>query len=177
MRRLIKVLLGLAIVAGLGWSLWWYAGAQAHRAGFQAWLAQQRERGWQAEAAKVEVTGFPTEFRLAVREPALADPANGWAWSAPLLSAVSKAWAPTRIAVTWPPEQAVAVPGERAVIRSAAMGTLLDVRPGTALELREASSEISGLAVEGERRLVGRRRERRRPRLRTRGGPGAAEQL
>ena len=79
MRRLIKVLpkvlLGIAIVACMGWSLWWYAGAQAHRAGFQAWLAQQRERGWQADAAEIEVTGFPTEFRLAARDLALADPA------------------------------------------------------------------------------------------------------
>jgi hypothetical protein len=152
MRRLIKALpkalVGIAIVACMGWSLWWYAGAQAHRAGFQAWLAQQRDRGWQADAAEVEVTGFPTEFRLTVRDLALADPANGWAWDAPALTAVSKSWAPTRIAVTWPPEQLLAVPGERAVIRSAAMRTLLDVRPGTALELREASSDIAGLAVE-----------------------------
>jgi hypothetical protein len=148
MRRLIKILLGIAVIAAMGWSLWWYAGAEAHRAGFQAWLAQQRERGWQAEASQVEVTGFPTEFRLAVADPALADPASGWAWSAPVLSAVSEAWAPTRIAVTWPPEQALAVPGARAAIRSAAMTTLLDVRPGSALELREAASDVARLTVE-----------------------------
>ena len=148
MRRLIGIVLGVLVLACIGWSLWWYAGAEAQRAGFQAWLGEQRERGWQAEAAEVEVTGFPTEFRLAVSELALADPANGWAWSAPALRAESQAWAPTRIAVTWPPEQALAVPGERAVIRTAAMTTLLDVRPGAALELREAASDVTRLAVE-----------------------------
>lgn len=147
MRRLIKVLLGIAVVACSGWSLWWYAGAQAHRAGFQAWLAEQRGRGWQAEAAEVEVTGFPTEFRLAVSNLALADPENGWAWSAPALWTASEAWAPTRIAVTWPPEQVLAVPGERAEIRTATMATLLDVRPGPALELLEAATDLSGLTV------------------------------
>ena len=148
MRRLIGALLGLVLLACVGWSLWWYAGAEAQRAGFEAWLVEQRARGWQAEAASVEVTGFPTEFRLAVSDMALADPANGWAWSAPALAAASDAWAPTRIAVTWPPEQVLAVPGDRAVIRTDLMTTLLDVRPGTALELREAASEIAGLGVE-----------------------------
>jgi hypothetical protein len=148
MRRLIGIVLGVLVVAAAGWSLWWYAGAQAQRAGVQAWLDQQRERGWQAEAAEIGVTGFPTEFRLGVGGLALADPANGWAWSAPALVAVSRPWAPTRIAVTWPPEQVLAVPGARAVIRTALMATLLDLRPGTALELREASGEIAGLSVE-----------------------------
>lgn len=148
MRRLIMIAVGMVLLACIGWSFWWYTGAQAQRAGFQAWLGEQRARGWQAEAAEVGVTGFPTEFRLTVDELALADPANGWAWSAPALWSVSQAWTPTRIAVTWPPEQVLAVPGERAVIRTASMTTLLDVRPGTALELREASSEIAGLAVE-----------------------------
>jgi hypothetical protein len=149
MRRLIGILLGLVLIACVGWSFWWYTGAQAQRASFEAWLAQQRERGWQAEAAKVRVTGFPTQFRLAASELALADPGAGWAWTAPALWTVSDAWAPTRIAVNWPPEQVLAVPGERAVIRTATMTTLLDVRPGPALELREAAGDVTGLKVDG----------------------------
>ena len=65
----------------MGWSAWWYAGGAGRARGFEAWLAKQRGRGWQAEASRVEVTGFPTEFRLAARDVALADPANGWAWA------------------------------------------------------------------------------------------------
>lgn len=148
MRRLIGIVLGAIVLACVGWSFWWYAGATAQRAGFEAWLAEQRARGWQAEAAEVEVEGFPTRFRLAATGLALADPSNGWAWSAPALWTASDAWAPTRIAVNWPPEQVLAVPGERALIRTASMTTLLDVRPGPALELREAASDIAGLEIE-----------------------------
>ena len=147
MRHLIGITVGALLLASMGWSAWWYAGATAQRASFEAWLVEQRERGWQAEAADVEVKGFPTQYRLAATELALADPGAGWAWSAPALWSVSDAWAPTRIAVNWPPEQVLAVPGERAVIRTTAMTTLLDVRPGTALELREAASAIVGLKV------------------------------
>lgn len=148
MRRLFKILPGVLLVAALGWSAWWYAGAEAQRRGVEAWLAKQQARGWQAEAATVEVDGFPTDFRLRVAELALADPANGWAWEAPALVARSESWAPTRVAVAWPPEQVVAVPGDRAVVRTAAMSTLMDLRPGTALELREAGTELTGLAIE-----------------------------
>ena len=148
MRRLIGIVFGVVLLACVGWSFWWYTGATAQRAGFEAWLAEQRARGWQAEAAEVEVEGFPTEFRLAASDLALADPANGWAWSAPALWTVSKAWAPTRIAVNWPPEQVLSVPGERAEIRTALMTTLLDVRPGPALELREAAGDVAGLTVD-----------------------------
>ncbi len=147
MRRLIKILPGVLIVAALGWSAWWYVAAQAERRGLEAWLDKQRDRGWQAEAQVVEVSGFPTEFLLAVDGLALADPANGWAWEAPALRASSKAWSPTRVALSWPPEQVVAVPGDRATVRVDGMSTLMDLRPGRALELRAASTEISGLAI------------------------------
>lgn len=147
MRRLYRILPVLLVVAAAGWSAWWYAAAMAQERGLKAWLAQQRERGWQAEAEAVDVSGYPTRFDLRLAGMALADPANGWAWEAPALLATSEAWAPTRVAVDWPPEQVLAVPGERATVRNAAMATLLDLRPGTALELREAATEVTGLEI------------------------------
>lgn len=148
MRRLFRILPAVLILAALGWSGWWYVAAQAEERGLQAWLEKQRERGWQAEAEAVEVSGFPTEFRLAVDGLALADPANGWAWEAPALRATSEAWSPTRVEVAWPPEQVVAVPGDRATVRTERMATLMDLRPGRALELREATTKVAGLAIE-----------------------------
>lgn len=145
--RLIGIALAAVILVCIGWSAWWYLGAEAEQRGVEAWLAKQRERGWQAEAASVEVTGFPRSFRLDVREIALADPANGWAWRAPALTATSDAWAPTRIALDWPAQQTIAVPGDRATVRAQSLDTLLDVRPGPALELREASTDLTGLTV------------------------------
>ena len=148
MRRLFGILAGAVVLVCIGWSAWWYLAAEAQRRGVEAWLAQQQARGWQAEAAAVEVTGFPTDLRLSVTGLFLADPAKGWAWQAPALVAESRAWSPTRVAVDWPPEQVVAVPGERAVVGTASMGSLIDLRPGPALELREAVTELTGLAIE-----------------------------
>lgn len=148
MRRLLGITFGAVVLACIGWSAWWYLAAEAQKRGLETWLAEQRARGWQAEAASIEVTGFPADFRMSVTGLALADPETGWAWAAPALAAESKAWSPTRVAVDWPPEQTVSVPGDRAVVRTAAMDSLLDLRPGPALELRQAATQLSGLAIE-----------------------------
>lgn len=147
LRRLLKIVPGVVLAAAIGWSVWWYLAAEAQERGLAAWLASQQVRGWQAEAAAIEVSGFPTDFTLHVAGLALADPENGWAWEAPALTATSAAWAPTRVAVDWPPEQVVAVPGERATVRTALMDTLMDLRPGPALELREATTSLAELAI------------------------------
>jgi hypothetical protein len=135
------------VLACIGWSAWWYLAAQAEKRGFEAWLAQQRARGWQAEAEAIGVSGYPVDVRLSVAGLALADPGTGWAWQAPALTVESKAWSPTRFSLDWPPEQVVAVPGDRATVRTATMDSLLDLRPGQALELRQAATVVTDLAV------------------------------
>lgn len=150
MARVLKWLGAGLLLAGAGWSAWWYAGAQGQEQAIRHWLAQQENRGWQAEAGMVEVTGYPIDFRMEVRDLALTDPATGWSWRAPRLIAASKAWQPTRIAVTWPQQQSIAVPGDRATVRSARMDAVLDLRPGPAMELRELSGVIETLAIDAQ---------------------------
>lgn len=149
MVRLIKWVLTLAIVAAAAWSAWWYLGAKGQETGLQAWLDAQRKRGWQAEAAEISVTGYPTAFNLAAREIRLADPKTGWSWQAEDLYANSDPTTPTRIAVTWPDTQALATPVDRAAISSQLMETVLDLRPGPSMELREAATQIEALRVTG----------------------------
>jgi len=146
-RRLIKWLSLMVVLAAAGWSLWWYAGARGQETGVALWLDGQRERGWLAEAGAIAVDGYPVDFALRAERLALADPRAGWAWNAPVLKAVSRAYQPTRIAVTWPGEQSVGVPGDLARIRTARMETVLDLRPGPAMELRQASTEIAALDI------------------------------
>ncbi len=148
--RLMKWVIGLALLACAGWSGWWYLGAAGQETGLETWLEQQRKRGWLAEAKSVEVTGFPLDFQTRMQDVALADPATGWAWGAPELHAHQAAHAPTRIAVTWPGTQTIAVPGDRADIRSEVMETVLDVRPGPSMELRQVTGDIQTLAVTGQ---------------------------
>lgn len=148
MRRIISLIFGALLLVAIGWSLWWYLAAEAERRGVEAWLAKQRSRGWQAEAQSVEVTGFPMELRLAIRDMVLTDPRNGWSWEAPNLLIQSRPWEPTRADIHWPMRHSLATPREQVSIETGSMASLLDLRPGTALELRQAATELSALALE-----------------------------
>ncbi|MEM7058760.1 MAG: DUF2125 domain-containing protein [Pseudomonadota bacterium] len=147
MVRIVKWLIGLVVIAALGWSGWWYLGATGQEAGIRAWLEKQRDRGWQAEARDIDVSGYPTDFRMVATDIELADPQTGWAWRSPELKADSQASVPTRINVTWPAKHSIAVPEDQVTITSKKMETLLDLRPGPAMELREAASQIEALVL------------------------------
>lgn len=149
MRRIILVLLGLGLLAVGAWVAWWFIAANGQRTGLEFWLEQQRARGWQAESASIEATGFPGDVTLSIREPRLADPRTGWSWQAPELTAVTDPFTPTRIAVTWPGEQQLGLTDDQITLVSEAMSTLLDLRPGPSMELREAATEATALVANG----------------------------
>lgn len=150
LRRAISLIFGALLLIAIGWSLWWYLAAEAERRGIETWLAKQRDRGWQAEASAIEVTGFPTDIRLGISNLALTDPRRGWAWQAPDLRIESRPWEPTRARLHWPRQQSIATPREQVAIASDAMSSLLDLRPGTALELRQVTTDLAGLALESD---------------------------
>lgn len=150
MARLLKWAAGLCVIGAVVWSGWWVVGSEGQKAGLEAWFEQQRKRGWQAEAAAVEVSGFPGDFNLVATDMALADPATGWAWNAPEWRVDSTTTTPTRFTVTWPEEQTLAVPGAAATIVSAGMTSVLDMRPGPSMELRQLTGNITALAITGQ---------------------------
>jgi len=161
MGRLMRRLTTFAMIGAGAWSLWWYVGARGQETGIAVWLDTQRNRGWVAEAGAVEIEGYPTDFEMRAVDIVLSDPRAGWLWSAPELLAASRAYSPTRIAVSWPREQMFAVPGDRTRIRSEKMETILDLRPGPAMELRQAATVVAALVIDaqsgwqaGARRLV-----------------------
>ncbi|MEM6623809.1 MAG: DUF2125 domain-containing protein [Pseudomonadota bacterium] len=151
MKRALKWAGILLVLAVGGWSAWWLIGAQGQKAGLQAWLDQQRANGWQAEASATEVSGYPFDFRLEARDLALADPRTGWAWEAPNWVAESRAAQPTRIRITWPERQVLATPTGRAEITGQALTSLVDLRPGPSMELREVATDIQDLRLTGAR--------------------------
>ena len=150
MAGMIRWFLIVGVLVAGGWSVWWYAAARGQEAGVEAWLENQRDRGWLAEAKAVEVEGYPLDFRMTATEVNLSDPRSGWYWAAPLLKATSLAYEPTRIEVTWPESQVFAVPGDQAEIRSDDAETILDVRPGPSMELRQAATDVRNLTVRGQ---------------------------
>ncbi|MEO0820534.1 MAG: DUF2125 domain-containing protein [Pseudomonadota bacterium] len=147
--RFLRWIAGLGILAVLGWVGWWWAAAAGQETALEAWLEARAAEGWQAEG-DVQVTGFPDRFDRQLVAPALADPEAGWAWSAETLSATSVAWDPTHIAVSFPPEQSLAVPGQRVAIASDRLDALFAVVPGLSLALREVGFEADGLSLAGQ---------------------------
>ena len=89
MRRWVKRLIVLAVVAVGGWSVWWYVGAVGQETGIASWFEKQRQRGWQASFASLEVSGYPTDFNTQAREIALANPQAGWTWRVPVVTAAA----------------------------------------------------------------------------------------
>jgi hypothetical protein len=148
LRRIARAAVALVVVCALLWSAWWALGAAAHDRGLNGWLAERRAEGWQAEAASLETTGFPTRFDTRLTDLRLADPARGWAWSAPSFDILMQAWAPNAAAVVLPPEQTLAVPGARATLRSQTMRGDVRFVPGPSMALDALSAEILGLTAE-----------------------------
>ena len=147
MKRLIVAIIGVGILAVAGWVGWWFVGAEGQRVALELWLDKQRERGWQAEAASIDMTGFPQTFRLAATDIQLADPKNGWSWQAPEFRAESETTSPTRLTVRWPDSQTIGLTDDLITLLANPMVTLMDLRPGPSMELREAATDAKNLVV------------------------------
>lgn len=138
----IRSLLGLTVAAALGWSAWWWIASTAQRGGIETWFSERRAAGWQAEYAALDVAGFPNRLDAELTELALADPASGWAWSAPRLAIFQLVYDPRHLIVQWPEEQRIAAPGAKAVIRAEVMRASLAIDDPAALSLARNSVEI-----------------------------------
>jgi hypothetical protein len=143
-------LIGLVVVAMLGWVGYWYAGASAKEAALQAWLGERRAAGWAADAEAMSVNGFPNRFDTLVEGLTLADPRAGWAWTAPELRIFMVAYQPNRALVEWPRTQSVSVPGDTAEIASERMRASISFIPGVNLGLDRATVEMDGVDVAGQ---------------------------
>jgi hypothetical protein len=154
-KRIIGLGFGVVFLAALAWIAYWIIGAEGQRNAFDLWLEKQRARGWQAEAATIDMTGFPGAFQLTVTDLRLADPRNDWSWSAPVLKAESASSAPTRIAVDWPDTQTIGTTEDQITVSAGKLATLLDLRPGPSMELREAATDATGLVLKARSGWVG----------------------
>lgn len=146
----LKILAGAIILLMIGWFVWWRVAAGAHEAAIEGWLAAQRERGWQAEAAAVDVDGFPSRLDVTLTEPALAHPDAGWAWSAARFDIRQVIYDPTFFVAEWPVEQRFALPGARAILRNEEMEASLKVAAATTLDLVRASFDVQRASVEAD---------------------------
>lgn len=143
-------LLGIAMVlAVLVWFGWWWIAATTHQNGLERWLADRRDAGWQAETTDIAINGFPNRLDTTLTKPALADPASGWAWSAPFLVIYQVIYDPTHFIVIWPDSQEIAAPGASATLTSDVMQASVVVGTSSRMEVERASLEIRGAALDG----------------------------
>lgn len=96
--RLIKFVL----ICGLIWSAYWYAASYMLRQGVTHWFAAQEARGWQADFARLDSSGYPVEHFTTLEAPALADPRSGVAWQADWVHLVTPAIWPGRMEWQFP---------------------------------------------------------------------------
>ena len=134
MRRLIW----LGVVFVLLWSGWWFFASSSMQNGLEAWLAERRAEGWQADVVETRASGYPFFLETTLVGPTLADPDSGVAFAASQLKIEAPAWWPGYVSMAFPQDEMIfASPLVRHTIQ--AQMALADFRlhPGTALEVEE----------------------------------------
>ena len=142
-------LLTAALVALLLWSGWWWIGATAHQKGWDLWLQDRRAAGWVAEYADLGVSGYPNRIDTTLSDLRLADPASGWAWSAPVFQILSLSYKPNHVIAVWPGSQKVSGPGGTASVEGTPLRGSLVFVPNTDLALDRLQIETENLAITG----------------------------
>ncbi|MDC0431402.1 DUF2125 domain-containing protein [Paracoccaceae bacterium] len=143
MKRLLLVIL----VAALGWSGYWFVGAQSLRDGISRWFENRQDAGWIAAYSAVSVRGFPNRFDTNFTDLELADTRTGWAWSVDFFQLFSLSYKPTHLIAVWPPQQKLSTPTKKLAINSADMRASLVVDEPKSLALDRSSFVAKDLTV------------------------------
>lgn len=144
----MRKVLWLPIVAALLWSGYWAVGFMGLTRGFDHWLELRRGEGWQAEAARIETTGFPAKFVTRVEGLDLVDPETGLGWQVPEFHFEAAAHAPTYVEATWPETQTIITPFETIAVAAEEMQAGLGLVPGPWLALDTSDVILQGVALQ-----------------------------
>lgn len=146
MRGLLWLILGAAAL----FCGWWGVAAWSVKSGTNGWLEARRAEGWQAEAAAIASSGFPSEVRTTLTDFALADPATGLSVTLPELTLAGRTIWPGNLHVELPTApMTFATPTGRAHLSVDAGRADLNLAPGTALVLRNLSITSGPFRTEG----------------------------
>ncbi|WP_068115605.1 DUF2125 domain-containing protein [Tropicimonas marinistellae] len=145
----IRLLVAVLVVA-LAWSGWWGWSAWKAKADLRGWLEARRADGWQAEWSAIRVTGFPNRVDITVEEPALADPAGGWAWNAPFVQILRLSYDKDRAIFVWPDRMSLQTPYERITIAGEEMRASVSFLPGRAREVLDSALVFRGMEISSD---------------------------
>lgn len=135
----MKKLLIVILVAGFGWSAYWWVGASAAKSAFETWFADRQADGWLAETSDITLRGFPNRFDTTFSDLSLADPDTGLALDMPFFQLFALSYQPNHLIAVWPNTQTLATPNQKLAIKSDDMRASLVLHPGAALALNRAN--------------------------------------
>jgi hypothetical protein len=139
--RKLTVLMLLAVLAALGWGLFWLVGATAMEKALAHWFDERRAEGWRAEVAALDTRGFPSRFDTTFEGLDLSDPDTGVAWSAPLFQLLSLSYKPNHLIAVFPGLQRFETPDATYEIEAEAMRASLILAPSLSLETVSSTIE------------------------------------
>ena len=139
--RKLTVLMLLAVLAAIGWGLFWLAGATATEKALARWFDDRRAEGWVAETAALNTRGFPSRFDTTFEGLELSDPDTGVAWSAPLFQLLSLSYKPTHVIAVWPGTQQFTTPDAAYGIEAERMRGSIILAPNLSLETLSSTIE------------------------------------
>jgi hypothetical protein len=131
----MRALLGLVLVAFLGWSGWWWVASGAARTGTETALDVLRAEGWQAGYADLTVAGYPNRIDLTATAPRLTPPGAAWGWSAPFVQVFALSYKPWHVIAAFAPEQDLTTPAGPMRLQADRLQSSVVVEPGTDLVL------------------------------------------
>ncbi|MBI5165549.1 MAG: DUF2125 domain-containing protein [Magnetospirillum sp.] len=138
-RRLLAAAAAAAILAGLGWSAYWFHVAGLLRKQIAAWEDTHRGEGWHIAHGEPTAGGFPIRLRLHLPQPALTRP-DGLSWQAETLTVTVDPFDLTHLTLEVPGRQQIAWPGLSAAVAAESARILLDVDAAGRVQALEAQA-------------------------------------
>jgi hypothetical protein len=145
----MRVVLGLVLVAGLGWCGYWFVGASAAERATLDWFAAQDGGPLEAGQSAVSVAGFPNRFDMTIADPRVQDRMTGWGWQAGFLQVFSMTWKPWHLIAAFPQEQQILTPLGPMTLTSDRMQASLVLVPGGAMALDRTALVATAAALDG----------------------------
>ncbi|MFZ5792563.1 MAG: DUF2125 domain-containing protein [Pseudomonadota bacterium] len=159
LRRILLIAAIAAAVLAAGWIGWWYVAAGRFADAIDGWIAARRAEGYHVEASRIRVSGFPLRLKTSVASPEATAPDGSWFWSGPDIALAAPAWAPLRIAFTFPGLHSLTLKDKRYEALTARADGRLDLaRDGRidrlTLDIAEVSAREAGRTATTIRSLL-----------------------
>lgn len=92
MMPLTLSVVGGIVIAIIAYTAYWFVASDEIGERIAAWSEEQRARGIVIEAGEPEVSGYPLQFEVFLRQPSVNHNAEGWVWRGEAITASFRPW-------------------------------------------------------------------------------------